>query len=262
MSIHQKPVFNSYARYYDLLYKDKDYRSEAMYVLKQIHAFSPGAVSLLELGCGTGGHAEELVSAGCRVAGIDLSREMLARAEGRKSQMPADMAKNFTFAYGDVRSFRTQEKFDSVISLFHVMSYQTANSDLLAAFRTAKEHLKPGGVFLFDCWYGPGVLSDRPKHVDKIMEDAATKVFRKTAPVMCVNEDIVEVNYDVSVTDKASSMEQKIQETHRMRYLFAPEVENFLAQTGLKLVALKKWLSEESPDDNSWYAVFVAKNEA
>ena len=36
-----------------------------------------------------------------------------------------------------------------MISLFHVMSYQTTNADLLAVFATAAAHLRPGGLFLF-----------------------------------------------------------------------------------------------------------------
>ena len=129
-------------------------------------------------------------------------------------------------------------------------------------FSVTKEHLNSGGLFIFDCWYGPGVLSDRPKHIEKHMEDNVTEVFRRTVPVMCVNENVVEVNYDVSVKDKVTSEEKKILETHRMRYLFAPEVENLLSQAGLKLVLLRKWLSDGPPDENSWYAVFAAKNEA
>jgi hypothetical protein len=49
-----------------------------------------------------------------------------------------------------------------VFSLFHVMSYQTSNKDLQDAFETAKINLKPGEIFIFDCWYGSSVLTDRP----------------------------------------------------------------------------------------------------
>ncbi|HEY2400385.1 MAG TPA: class I SAM-dependent methyltransferase, partial [Steroidobacteraceae bacterium] len=57
-------VFDAYAAYYDLLYRDKDYPGEARYVqsLLRRHGVSDG--DLLELGCGTGRHAEQLVRLG------------------------------------------------------------------------------------------------------------------------------------------------------------------------------------------------------
>ena len=54
-------------------------------------------------------------------------------------------------------------KFDVVTSLFHVMSYQTTNDALDKSFKTAKYHMKENGVFIFDCWNGPGVITEKPE---------------------------------------------------------------------------------------------------
>jgi ubiquinone/menaquinone biosynthesis C-methylase UbiE len=51
-------VFNAYARYYDLLYNDKAYHSESAYIHSIIKQYVPNAKSVLELGSGTGAHAE------------------------------------------------------------------------------------------------------------------------------------------------------------------------------------------------------------
>nr|MBA2706707.1 SAM-dependent methyltransferase [Gemmatimonadaceae bacterium] len=53
-------VFGSYSRYYDLLYRDKDYAAESAYVASLLAVHAPGARSILEIGCGTGAHAAEL----------------------------------------------------------------------------------------------------------------------------------------------------------------------------------------------------------
>ena len=50
-------VFDAYARYYDLLYCDKDYAAEAGYVANHIRKLLPHTTHILELGCGTGAHA-------------------------------------------------------------------------------------------------------------------------------------------------------------------------------------------------------------
>jgi len=80
-------VFNKYSRYYNLLYRDKDYAGEADYVHELIRKYSPDAKSLLDLGCGTGRHAFPLAKKGYSVTGVDISEEMLAVASSHLSSL-------------------------------------------------------------------------------------------------------------------------------------------------------------------------------
>ncbi|HXV17836.1 MAG TPA: methyltransferase domain-containing protein, partial [Gemmatimonadaceae bacterium] len=77
-------VFAGYSRYYDLLYRDKDYGAEALYVSQLIKTHSPDAVSIMEIGCGTGAHAAELAELGYNVTGVDMSEGMLEAADARR----------------------------------------------------------------------------------------------------------------------------------------------------------------------------------
>ncbi len=72
------PVFADYARYYALLYRDKDYVAEADYVAGLVKKYHPDAQSILELGFGTGIHASLLAEKGFTVYGIERSPETLA----------------------------------------------------------------------------------------------------------------------------------------------------------------------------------------
>src|SRR5450432_1239591 len=204
-------VFGSYSRYYDLLYQDKDYAGEASYIRSLILQHHPHAQSLLDLGCGTGRHALLLAEEGYRVAGVDRSTEMLATAQAQLAKSTPAMAARRSasgaapeFFQGDVRTVRIDRKFDIVVSLFHVMSYQTTNDDLQAAFRTAAAHLSPGGLFIFDCWYGPAVLTDRPVVRIRRLEDEHIAVTRLAEPVFHPNANAVDVNYHVLIKDKQS----------------------------------------------------------
>src|SRR4051812_48823482 len=132
-------VFAAYSRYYDLLYRDKDYAAEARYVHELVQQHHPAARTMLDLGCGTGRHAQLLSQHGYALTGVDLSEEMLKVA---RAASPA-----LGFVQGDVRTVRLGKTFDVVASLFHVMSYQTTNADLCAALDTIREHLAPGGLF-------------------------------------------------------------------------------------------------------------------
>lgn len=246
-------VFDKYSYYYNLLYRDKDYAGEADYIDSLIKRYKPDAKSILDLGCGTGRHAALLAQTGYKVHGIDMSKDMLAVANESTD------GEHIVFSCDDVRLARLDKTFDVVVSLFHVISYQTSNDDLLKAFTTAYEHLNPGGVFIFDCWYGPAVLSDRPTVRVKRLEDEAIEVIRLAEPVMHANENLVDVNYHVTIRSKADGTEEVITETHRMRYLFKPEVDLLLGETGFKIEGFFEDMTGNEPGYGTWNVVFVGR---
>lgn len=241
-------VFDAYAAYYDLLYRDKDYAAEVDYVHALIKHHAPAAQDLLELGCGTGRHAEALARLGYRVTGVDRSDAMVTQARKR--------APDLAFVQGDLRDFRAGRTFDVVIALFHVMSYQTTNADLIAAFKTAAAHLAPGGVFIFDCWYGPAVLSDPPRTRVKRLHGDGVEVIRIAEPVHHHDANRVDVHYELIVESKAGV--QRIREVHPMRYLFTPEVDLLLDIAGMRRLAAQRWLDGGALGADAWNACYVA----
>jgi SAM-dependent methyltransferase len=252
-------VFGSYARYYDLLYKDKDYSAETAWVAGIIRRHAPDARSILEIGSGTGLHASLLAERGFSVTGVDMSDGMLEGAEARRRSLDPDIATRLSFVKGDARTFRLGRKFDAVISLFHVMSYQTSNEDLAAAFTSARKHVADGGVFIFDCWYGPAVLRQWPSVTTRELSDEATLVKRVAEPVIHANTNVVDVNYTVTVTDNATGNSEVLKETHHMRYLFSPEVELLLNAAGMRLVESRGWLTDSEPGFDTWGACFTGR---
>lgn len=119
-------MFKGLARYYDLLYKDKDYDAEAEYVTNLIQRFHPSAQSILELGSGTGIHASLLARKGFYVHGVERSTEMLTQSLALAEKMSPEHG-SLTFSLGDIREIRLDKRFDAVIALFHVISYQTTS---------------------------------------------------------------------------------------------------------------------------------------
>ena len=123
--------FKSYSKYYDLLYTGKDYSAEAAYIDTLVKRHAPAARHILELGCGTGAHAEYLARMGYHVRGIDMSEGMIERAQRRLAKLPGDIAQRLSFSVSDIRSVRLKKTYDITIALFHVMSYQKTNRDLM-----------------------------------------------------------------------------------------------------------------------------------
>lgn len=249
-------VFGLYSEYYDLLYSDKDYEGEARYVEGLISENAPKAISVLELGCGTGTHAILLAQLGYEVVGVDMSQTMLDKALTRKKQLNSDVASHLDFKLGDVRTYRSNQKFDVVISLFHVFSYQNTNNDLMATFETAAEHLQPGGILIFDYWYGPSVLTQLPEIRVKRLENDRCKVLRIAEPEVFPSRNLVNVNYWMLIDSLVENRTERIAETHTMRYLFIPEIEAL----SLKLFrprCHRAWMSTRTPGFDDWAALSV-----
>jgi SAM-dependent methyltransferase len=252
-------VFADYARYYDLLYRDKDYVAEAEYVVGLVRKFHSLTGSILELGSGTGIHAFLLAEKGFTVHGIERSQEMFTRSQALAENVSIATYGQLTFSRGDIREIRLHNRFDAVIALFHVISYQTTNEDVTAAFETARHHLKHGGVFIFDVWYGPAVLTERPSVRIKRMEDDQTGLIRLADPVLHPNENHVDVHYHVFVRNRATQDFAELKETHTLRYFFKPEIERIAAQTGFQCLHAEEWLSGKAIGCDTWGVCFVLK---
>ena len=104
----------------------------------------------------------EFARAGFAVTGVDRSGEMIARAKDRVGQLPGRISSQVTLVEGDAANYRPTAKYDAVVSLFHVVSYQTSNDALAGIFRTAQSALSAGGLFVFDFWHGSAVLTQQP----------------------------------------------------------------------------------------------------
>lgn len=248
---------DAYARYYDLLYGDKDYAAEAASVaslLKQ-HGIESGA--LLDLGCGTGRHAVELTRLGYDVLGIEKSGAMLRAADTRRLQ---NTGGRLEFKAGDVRTYRHTRVFDAVTSLFHVVSYQTTNQDLIATLETAAHHLRRGGLFIFDCWYGPAVLSESPSARIKRITDDTITIVRLAEPVLDVRRNLARISYTLLVQQTGREL-QDWSETHCMRYFFEPELCELLKRAGFEVCDAHESATGRPLGMDTWSATFVAKRQ-
>ena len=252
-------IFDHYARYYDLLYAEKDYPAEARYIESIMDRYGSGSGLVLELGCGTGRHAICLAERGYDIHGIDLSERMIDKARSRIKGLPVDITMRVAFEHGDIRTYRMGHSVNAVISLFHVMSYQLTNDDLRAAFNTASIHLKPGGLFIFDCWYGPAVLTDQPHDREKYLEDPEVLVKRHAHPVMYPNENRVDVHYRITITEKATNRVKSFDEVHAMRYLFLPEIDVLMSEHGMSMVACEAWMTGVVPGFDTWNVCIVGR---
>jgi SAM-dependent methyltransferase len=243
-------MFNAYSRYYDLLYSDKDYAGETDYIQALLAGCGITKGSLLEFGSGTGKHGALLAERGFQVHGIERSEEMVVQAtQGR----------GFTCQQGDICNVEMGRRFDAVLSLFHVVSYQISNSNVQAVFARASEHLKPDGLFVFDFWYSPAVYAQHPVVRVKRMVDDTVEITRIAEPVSYPNENRVDVNYTIYARDRKSGAMHILSETHPMRHFSLPEIDLLAQVNGFTRIATEEFLTGEPATEYTWGVCVILK---
>lgn len=245
-------AFGDYSRYYDLLYRDKDYAGEARFVDGLLGA-TTAARSLLDVGCGTGAHAREFALLGWRVSGVDVSAGMIAIAQQRT---PPEASVEYVNARA--ADFLIDGCFSAAVSLFHVVSYQCEEDEAFRMFRNVRRHLEPGAKFLFDFWHGAGVALEPPRVRVRRIEDERLRVTRIAEPDCRPHECRIDVAYECIVEDRASGRVERLHELHRLRYFFLPELQFMLNRAGFSILETRAGLSELPLTAQSWYGLIVA----
>jgi SAM-dependent methyltransferase len=103
----------------------------------------------LELGSGTGRVMLPLARAGHRVAGVEESAAMLARAEARLSARPA-VAGRVRLLQASMADFQLDEEFALAIVPLNAFMHLLTTAQQLACLACARRHLRPGGRLVLD----------------------------------------------------------------------------------------------------------------
>lgn len=236
-----------YAAAYDTVYGPKDYAAECDLLERLFRDYGTGVRRVLDLGCGTGSHAALLAGRGYEVVGVDRSEEMLARAAAK--------APEARFVRGDLRSVELGETFDAALLMFAVLGYQLENEEVLAALATAQRHLEPGGLLLFDVWYGPAVLTQRPERRTSRLGD----LVRTSSGELDTARDCCRVRIRLELDDGAVEAD----ETHEVRYFFQPELRLLLGLSGFELLRVGAFPAfDRDPDETTWNVLVAARSGA
>ena len=113
--------------------------------------------SILDVGCGVGLQAIELASRGYKVAALELSQAMLARANAEAE----DRGVPVNFVQGDMRELNSDGAFDAILCIGTTFGYfdDETNRNVLGRFRRA---LKAQGVLLLESANRDCVITDQP----------------------------------------------------------------------------------------------------
>jgi SAM-dependent methyltransferase len=134
-------IYGELAPWFHLLTPPEHYEDEAEPILRLLRELVVGPVeTMLELGSGGGNTASHL-RRDLRMTLTDLSPRML--------ELSRTINPDVEHLVGDMRTLRLGRVFDAVL-IHDAICYMTSEADLRAALTTAFEHLRPGGVAIFE----------------------------------------------------------------------------------------------------------------
>jgi SAM-dependent methyltransferase len=252
-------VFNQhYAGQYDQFYAGKDYSGECDLIEAATKRFAKTPPeTVIDVGCGTGGHAIELARRGYRVTGVDLSQAMLDQAGQKSAAVDGNIRP--TWLQGDVRDFDADSTFDLGIMMFAVIGYLVGNEDVLKGLRNIRRQLKPGALFVCDFWYGPSVLSVKPTDRVRVFNQGTGRVIRSASTAIDVARHSAVVTIQLWSLD-GDRLTGESSETHHLRYFFPQEFALMLSVAGFRLHGLTAFPSLDKPlGDDTWNAFAVAE---
>jgi len=244
--------FNGMAMYYDAIYADKDYGSEVSFIEDAFRQHGSNPRHILELGCGTGNYTRALLKRGYDVTAVDVSIHMLDVARSKC---------NCRLIREDITKISLGDRFDGCIAMFAVMGYLTEDEDVVRALRKVREHLNPGGLFIFDVWNGLAVVHHLPEVRVKEVNGELVRLTRIAVPALNAAAHTCEVNYTLFVEDMVSSKILKFTERHIMRFFFPREIALLLKNAGFEILRICPFMELEGKvDENDWNMFVVARS--
>ena len=184
-------MFTRSAAFYDAVYAWKDYAEESAAVDRLIQERRPGARTLLDVACGTGGHLRHLRKL-YESEGLDADPEMLALGAANCPEVPLHE--------GDLTGFELDRRFDAVTCLFSSIGYARTPERLESAAAAMARHLEPGGVLLVEPWLSPDEWKVGKPHL-LVVDEPELKIARANTSGRDGRVSVVEFHYVVATPE-------------------------------------------------------------
>jgi hypothetical protein len=143
--------------------------------------------------------------------------------------------------------------------MFAVLGYQVENHEVLSTLKAARRHVNKGGLLIFDVWYGPAVLHQRPSERAKVIPTPEGRMLRVASGELNTSAQTCSVKYQLWQLS-GERVVAETQETHCMRYFFPRELDLFLESSGFSPVRLGVFPDfDKDPNETTWNVLSVAR---
>lgn len=195
----------------------------------------PEGAGVLDVGCGTGRHAEALRALGYKVTGLDLSPALLN--EARKK----DTEGLIQWVQGDMRSIPFADgSFEAVVNWFTSFGYFGDDADNDKVLSEMSRVLVPGGKFLIDFLNAAHVQDNLIPHSERLDEATGLRISERRS----LEGDFVVKRIEITpVTGEPRHYEE------RVRLIGLERFRSMAEQAGLTIEAVRGEYDGESYDE-------------
>ncbi len=238
-------TYSRLAGVYDEIVVDPCYDRWASFLDLLFQGDGAGEVTaVLDVCCGTGLMAQQLLARGYRVVGVDGSAMMLTRA--RRLLGPDAVLLQQTLP-----DLEVEGTFDAAISTFDGLNYLTP-AELVATLGAVSRRLRVGGWLVFDL------------HTDAMMD------FTAANPVVDGNSeghdfsivsavDVARRTCDTRIHVTRTADTDEFTEHHRQYFFTDQQVRTALRDTGFEILSVTEEYSHQPADDATLRATWTAR---
>lgn len=222
-------LFTDRAELYDKIYpKIFEYEEQFIRVDRVLQEY--GCEKILEVASGCGHLAELLNKKDYDLTGSDISENMLSIAREKVPEVE--------FVKADMRDLDIDEKFDALVCMGNSFAIMTDNEEVDAALTSFNEHLKDGGILIFDNFNAEKSI----KHFDDRYRKSEGRI--RAGEKMVIRRHRSRWNLQTGITwdwrvqyiiKKDGEIEEKFMDKMTLRGFLRSELEYFLENNGFSV---------------------------
>ena len=226
---------------------DLDYEKIYKFIREVLGKKSLEPELILEMACGTGGLTEKLAR-DYKIHAFDLSDDMLSVCENKIR------SKNLNLFKQNMVGFSAPASYDAIFSVGDSLNYLTDEKDFEAAIKSSYDHLKDGGIFIFDL-----NTEYKFKNIPPVTVDEVEDVLYLWENIYDEEEKLntYGVNFFRNIKDNDY---KRFYEEHLERAYDLPFVKNLLGKTGFKDIEVyDDYEFKEVSDETSRYTFITRR---
>lgn len=225
--------YERFAEFYDLIYKEiVNYEREADDLEGIFAKFGKHRTKqVLDVACGTGSHSLILAKRSYEVTGIDRSEMMIKEAKKKASKENI----NVEFLVQDTRNIKLDKKFDCSICMFGGVGYVLTRHDLACTFSSLKQHLRDGGLLIFEFWSVGGVKPTPLRSWIRVQKKGLT-VYRLSESNFDPQTNVLTIDFHFIALWANKPMET-FSEIHKIRCYTLAEMKQHLEDCGFAVAS-------------------------
>lgn len=244
--------YEKLATVYDHLMEDVPYDEWLRYVQIEKERFAINGNRILDVACGTGELSILYAKHQLDVTGVDLSSEMLmvARDKAETERVKIDLFQQ------DMSELEGLGQFDVITIFCDSLNYLETKEATQATFARVYDHLKDGGLFIFD-------VHSQYKVNHLYLQDSYNSVEDKVSYIWNsfpgLEEDSVEHELTFFVLDEPTGLYERFDELHKQRTYPIDQYTTWLEDAKFTIRSVSADFKLERPNEKSERIFFTCQ---